>query len=153
MHRRLDKLSERLFICAIVSVSVYLAAAAATALGAMSHGLLNEIARIASFLGVAFPTFGAGRAGVRYFGDFERFAAISEVTAEKLDTVTPGSGCCCLPRMGHTLSYAQDRRTGARDRRNRGEEVENWQAVFGGRRRSPCRCEGAGEGGMAWRAN
>ena len=34
-----------------------------------------------------FPTLGASVAGMRYFGDFERFAAISAVAAEKLDGV------------------------------------------------------------------
>ena len=32
-------------------------------------------------------TLGASIAGIRYFGDFERFAAISEVTAGKLEQV------------------------------------------------------------------
>ncbi len=34
--------------------------------------------------GVALPTTGAAIAGIRFFGDFERFAAISEATADKL---------------------------------------------------------------------
>ncbi len=132
VHRRLDKLSERLFVCAIISVSVYLAAAGATALGAMSHGLLSEIARIASFLGVAFPTFGAALAGVRYFGDFERFAAISEVTAEKLDAVHTRIKLL-LSAPDHALSYAQAAELAHATDEIVVSEIENWQAVFGGK--------------------
>lgn len=85
-----------------------------------------------TFLGVAFPTFGAAIAGIRYFGDFERFAAISEVTAAKLEGVHS--------RIALLLSAPDDRLDYARvsELAHAADdvvvtEIENWQAVFGGK--------------------
>lgn len=132
VHHRLDKLSERLFICAILAVSIYLAAAAATALNLMSNEKLHAIAKAASFLGVAFPTFGAALAGIRYFGDFERFAAISQVTADKLDAVHTRIRLL-LSAPDHSLSYAQAAELAHATDETVVSEIENWQAVFGGK--------------------
>ena len=83
-------------------------------------------------IGVMFPTLGASIAGMRFFGDFERFAAISDVTAEKLDAVhkriqllrgAPDGmlDYASVSELAHTVD---DIVVG---------EIENWQAVFGGK--------------------
>ncbi len=132
VHHRLDRMSERLFQLAIISVSTYLILVEANLLGLVSDGVLGKAGKYASFLGVVFPTFGAGLAGIRYFGDFERFAAISEVTAEKLDGVHSRIDLL-LSAPDHALSYAQLAELAHAADDIVVSEIENWQAVFGGK--------------------
>ncbi len=132
VHHRLDALSERLFQLAVLSVALYLVLRGVAAGGFLSEEWLDQQSKWFTVLGVLFPTFGAGIAGIRYFGDFERFAAISEVTAEKLDAVhkrivvlaaAPDSQLN-YGRVAE-LAHAADEIVFA--------EIENWQAVFGGK--------------------
>ena len=132
VHHRLDRLSGRLFQLAILSVSTYLLTAAAGALGLVGSHLLYGVAKYASYLGVVFPTFGAALAGIRYFGDFERFSAISEVTAAKLDAVHQRL-VLLLSAPDHALSYAQVSELAHAADEIVVSEIENWQAVFGGK--------------------
>lgn len=132
VHHRLDKVSERLFQAAIVSVSLYLACAAGAAAGLLSGEFVGKLGKYTSFFGVVFPTLGAGLAGIRYFGDFERFAAISEVTAEKLDSVHTRIDLL-LSAPDHALSYAQLSELAHAADDIVVSEIENWQAVFGGK--------------------
>jgi hypothetical protein len=132
VHHRLDRMSERLFQAAIISVATYLVLVQANAMGLVSAGVLAKAGKYASFLGVVFPTFGAGLAGIRYFGDFERFAAISEVTAEKLDGVHSRIDLL-LSAPDHALSYAQLAELAHAADDIVVSEIENWQAVFGGK--------------------
>ena len=132
VHHRLDRLSGRLFQLAILSVSTYLLTAALGALGLVGEGTLHDVAKYASYLGVVFPTFGAALAGIRYFGDFERFSAISEVTAAKLDAVHQRL-TLLLSAPDHALSYAQVSELAHAADDIVVSEIENWQAVFGGK--------------------
>ena len=132
VHHRLDQLSARLFQLAILSVSTYLLTAIAGGLGLVSETALHDVAKYASYLGVIFPTFGAALAGIRYFGDFERFSAISEVTAAKLDAVHHRL-TLLLSAPDHMLSYAQVSELAHAADDIVVSEIENWQAVFGGK--------------------
>ncbi|MFM5947646.1 MAG: hypothetical protein ACKOPM_00220 [Novosphingobium sp.] len=132
VHHRLDGLSGRLFQLAILSVSTYLATAALSHFGLVSENALHDVAKYASYLGVIFPTFGAALAGIRYFGDFERFSAISEVTAAKLDAVHQRL-VLLLSAPDHALSYAQVSELAHAADDIVVSEIENWQAVFGGK--------------------
>ena len=132
VHHRLDRLSARLFQLAILSVSIYLLTAIAGGLGLVSEEALHDVAKYASYFGVIFPTFGAALAGIRYFGDFERFSAISEVTAAKLDAVHQRLSLL-LSAPDHALSYAQVSELAHAADDIVVSEIENWQAVFGGK--------------------
>jgi hypothetical protein len=132
VHHRLDHLSERLFQLAVVSVSTYLILAGCVALGLFPHGWLKDASKIFTFLGVMFPTFGASIAGMRYFGDFERFAAISEVAAEKLDGVHSRIRLL-LSAPDAALDYARAAELVHAADDIVVSEIENWQAVFSGK--------------------
>ncbi len=132
VHHKLDRLSERLFQLAVVSVATYLALAGAVALGVLPQGWLKDAAKIFTFFGVMFPTFGASIAGMRYFGDFERFAAISEVTAEKLEGVHTRTRLL-LSAPDDALDYARAAELAHAMDAIVVTEIENWQAVFGGK--------------------
>ena len=90
------------------------------------------MSKLFTFLGVMFPTLGASIAGIRYFGDFERFAAISEVTAEKLDAVHLRIGLL-LAAPDDALDYSAVAELVHTVDDIVVSEIENWQAVFGGK--------------------
>ncbi len=129
VHHNLDHLSERLFQLAVLSVAMYLALRAGSALEIISHEWLEGASRYFTVLGVLFPTFGAGIAGIRYFGDFERFAAISEITAEKLSVIhTRITVLAQAPSDRLHFGLVADLARETDDVVF--SEIENWQAVF-----------------------
>lgn len=132
VHHNLDRLSERLFQLAIASVSVYLVLYGAGALKIINPDVPYQLSKLFTFLGVLLPTFGGAIAGIRYFGDFERFSAISAVTARKLETIDARIAILLkAPRT--SLTYAQAAELGhATDDIVIGE-IESWQAVFSGK--------------------
>lgn len=131
-HRNLDRASESCFILALVSVGVFLLMAGGAGLGFLSQDFVYGLTKLFTFLGVLFPSLGGLFAGIRFFGDFERFAAISEVTAGKLAAVDQ--------RISFLLDMSEDKLqfeqlaslTHAVDDIVI-DEIENWQAVFGGK--------------------
>ena len=132
VHNRLDHLSDLLFKFAVISVAVYLMLRGATMGGLFSRELLDHMSKYFTVLGVVFPTFGAGIAGIRYFGDFERFAAISEITAEKLDAVS-GRIDLLLKAPRAVLDYGSVADLARATDDIVFAEIENWQSVFGGK--------------------
>lgn len=132
VQHNLDRLSELLFLLAVISVALYLAIELAAAMGWISHETPHDVAKLFTFLGVFFPTMGGAFAGVHYFGDFERFAAISEITSAKLNDVAmridilrsaPDSEINYARVSG--LAHAIDDIVV--------DEIENWQSVFAGK--------------------
>ena len=96
------------------------------------QAVAEDLSNLFTFLGVLLPTFGGAVAGIRYFGDFERFAAISSVTAEKLDAIHT--------RIAQLLDSPDDALDYGRvaDLVHASDdvvvsEIESWQAVFGGK--------------------
>lgn len=130
VHHRIDKSAEACFLTAVVAVSAYLAIAGAAAVGVIPLDWPNAVAKIFTFMGVAFPTLGANLAGIRYFGDFERFSAISQVTASKLvhveeriELLLSGDPARLTFRAASELVQSIDEIVLA--------EIESWQSVFG----------------------
>jgi hypothetical protein len=132
VHHKLDGLSESLFQLAVLTVTAYLVMRGFEAGGMIKVSIVEYLSKYFTVLGVMFPTFGAGIAGVRYFGDFERFGEISEVTAEKLDHISRRIDILASAPAGAIgygdvaeLAHATDDVVVA--------EIESWQAVFGGK--------------------
>jgi hypothetical protein len=130
VHHRLDKSAEACFLAAVLSVSVYLLLELGAVFDLFPASVVFASAKTFTFLGVTFPTLGANLAGIRYFGDFERFAAISNVTSAKLGNVAS--------RIELLLSGAADQLTyGTASNLVREvdeivvDEIAAWQAVFG----------------------
>lgn len=131
-HHRLDQLSEALFALAVLSVSLYLGLKFAGTTHLISKEVASHFSKLFTFLGVFLPTFGGAIASIRYFGDFERFSAISEVTAEKLDVIAE-RGAILLAGPEQLISYAQVAELVHATDDVVVSEIENWQSVFGGK--------------------
>lgn len=132
VDRRLDHLSDTLFRLAVASVALYLVLKAAVALGLLGAGTLDMLSKYFTLLGVAFPAFGSAVAGIRYFGDFERFGAISEITAEKLDAVQNRIELL-LSGPDEAIDYGRVAELARATDDIVFAEIENWQSVFGGK--------------------
>ena len=128
-QHNLDRRFEGLFLLAIVSVAGYLS----LRLGGLFNHSIEELAfklsPLLTFFGVMLPTFGAGIAGLR---DFERFAAISEVTSERLEAVIARLNLLakCQPSA---MDYARVSDLAHAIDDIVADEIESWQAVFAGK--------------------
>ncbi len=132
VHHNLDKLSEILFALAIVAVATYLVLRGGGELHLWPRDIAHHLSNLFTFLAVLLPTFGGAIAAIRYFGDFERFAAISGVTAERLEVVHTRI-TQLLAASDSALDYGR-----AADLAHAADdvvvsEIESWQAVFGGK--------------------
>ncbi|MFO6446214.1 hypothetical protein ACLBKU_03630 [Erythrobacter sp. NE805] len=132
VHHRLDKTAEACFALAVASVAAYLALKGLGLAGVVPKHLAGELSGLFTFCGVAFPTLGANLAGIRYFGDFERFAAISHVAAEKLRALEERIGLL-LAGEESALTYAAAADLVHALDEAVVEEIAGWQAVFGGK--------------------
>lgn len=132
VHHNLDRMSEMLFSLAVAAVAIYLMLVAAGAFGIIPEPVAHNVSKSFTFLGVALPALGGAFAGIRYFGDFERFAAISEVTAEKLEAVEQRIENLMSVADGH-IRYAQVANLAHAIDDIVVAEIENWQAVFAGK--------------------
>ena len=132
VHHNLDRLSAVLFTLAVVSVSVYLGLKAGGAMHFWPKSIAEGMSYMFTFLGVLLPTFGAAIAGIRYFGDFERFSAISRVTSEKLQAIhTRIAQLLAAPDGALDYGRAADLAHATDDVVV--SEIESWQSVFGGK--------------------
>lgn len=129
-HHRLDRISIVSFQLAVVAVAVWLLMWLGGVLDVVPTALAEKTAKGFTFLGVLFPTLGGAVAGIRYFGDFDRFAAISRVSAEKLDAVHRRA---CLLRDAPTLGYGRVADLAHAADEVVVSEIESWQAVFAGK--------------------
>jgi len=130
VHRRIDKSAEYLFLAAVLSVSIYLLIELAAYLGLIYAGAPYAIAKAFTFMGVAFPTLGANLAGIRYFGDFERFSGISHATSAKLSEVETRIELLLGGDPRH-LTYGNTAGLVRMVDEVVFSEIESWQAVYG----------------------
>lgn len=129
-HHNLDRLSELMFLSAIIAVAGYLGVTLASHLHLLHAGLDHDLSKSFTFLGVLLPTLGGASASIRFFGDFERFAAISEITATKLASVE--ARIATLMRAdADTLDYAAVADIAHEVDAIVMSEIESWQSVFG----------------------
>lgn len=133
VHHALDRSSEWLFAAAIIVVSIYLVLAAIEQSGLMPQFDPASAGKCFTVAGVALPTAGGALAGIGYFGDFERFAHISQVTARRLDEIA--GRIDILSQVPDEALHYQDvadllRATDAVVL----SELASWQAVFSGKR-------------------
>ena len=132
VHENLDRLSGLFFLLAVISVTLSLGALIASAMHLVTREDVSQASEWFTLAGVILPAVGAAVASVRYFGDFERFAAISEVTAERLGAVHQRI-TLLLDAPEESLDYdlVSDLAHTADDIVV--SEIESWQSVFAGK--------------------
>lgn len=130
VHHRLDKVAESCFALAVASVLAYLTLKGAGMAGLVDKHLSSNLSPMFTFFGVAFPTLGANLSGIRYFADFERFGAISNVAAEKLREIEARIGLL-LSGAPQALTYAAAADLIHALDEAVVEEIASWQSVFG----------------------
>lgn len=132
VHHGLDRLAELLFVLAIASVTTFLILLGAGTAGWIAPDIPHDLSKLFTFFGVVLPALGGAFASIRYFGDFERFAAISEVTAEKLDGLS-GRIEPLLADAALQLHYSQVAGLAHIMDDIVISEIESWQSVFAGK--------------------
>ena len=135
VHHNIDRLAETLFITAVSIVTLYLVLVVGVVAGIVSLEWLTVASKWFTVGAVALPTFGGAFAAIRYFGDFDRFAEISQVTAEKLDSVSSRIGLV-LAAPEDKISYRHVAELIHATDEIVVSEIQNWQAVFSGKKTS-----------------
>lgn len=93
---------------------------------------MRHASKIFTFLGVTLPTLGGSLAGIHYFADFGRFAAISESTASRLEAVE-NRIATLLAAPDDGLDYGCFANIARAPDKIFVSEIVLWQDVFGGR--------------------
>lgn len=132
IHHRLEAFSEFLFLLAMLVVATYLAGFALASAGVIPDEVVHKGSKITTFLGIALPALGSALAGIHYFADFGRFAAISESTATRLDAVEKRIAAL-LAAPDEELDYRRVADLARAVDETVVAEIEHWQDVFGGK--------------------
>ncbi|MES2781746.1 MAG: hypothetical protein V4657_03030 [Pseudomonadota bacterium] len=132
INHRLERISEYLFLLAMLIVAVYLGAEVAAATGLVPVEQIRHASKMFTFLGVTLPTLGGALAGIHYFADFGRFAAISESTASRLEAVE-NRIATLLAAPDDELDYGIVANIARAVDEIVVSEIEHWQDVFGGK--------------------
>jgi hypothetical protein len=132
VHHRLDRLSAWLFIAAVLLVATWLVLKAAGLSGLVPLAWSAGSASVFTFLGVMCPTIGAAVAGMRYFGDFERFAGISHRAEERFGELDQRIWVL-LQAAPERLNYLIVAELARAIDDVVTDEIEGWQSVFGGK--------------------
>ncbi|MGL5838572.1 MAG: hypothetical protein ACRCY3_08745 [Sphingorhabdus sp.] len=132
IDRNLEHFSERLFLLAMFVVAIYLGAEALAAMNFIPKAQVHHASKLFTFLGVALPTLGGALAGIHYFADFGRFAAISTSTANRLEAVEQRIATL-LSAPADELDYGQVAGLAHAVDEIVVSEIEHWQDVFGGK--------------------
>ncbi len=132
VHHSIERSSEWLFSLAIFSVAAYLAVVLLCKEAILPEHWVHDLSKPFTFLGVLFPTLGGALAGIHYFADFERFGAISQSTADRLEAVDKRIGLL-LGATDSELRYGRvaDLARAVDDMVI--AEIGHWQDVFGGK--------------------
>lgn len=132
IDHRLERISEYLFFTAMLIVALYLVAEVAAAIGVMPTDTVRHASKLFTFLGVTLPTLGGALAGIHYFADFGRFAAISESTANRLEAVERRIAIL-LAAPDDEMDYGRVANIVRAVDEIVVSEIEHWQDVFGGK--------------------
>jgi hypothetical protein len=132
IHHRLERFSEFLFLLAMLVVATYLIGFALATWDVIPEAVVHKGAKITTFLGISLPALGSALAGIHYFADFGRFAAISESTATRLAAVEGRIGAL-LAAPDAELDYRRVADLARAVDEIVVSEIEHWQDVFGGK--------------------
>jgi hypothetical protein len=132
IHNNLERISEHFFLIAILIVALYLGSEILAAFELIPAKMVHKASKLFTFLGVALPTLGGALAGIHYFADFGRFAAISASTASRLAAIEQRI-VTLLAAPEDELDYGRVADLARAVDETVVSEIEHWQDVFGGK--------------------
>nr|WP_298929922.1 hypothetical protein [uncultured Erythrobacter sp.] len=132
-HHSIERFAEWMFGLAVIVVAIYLAAFGASQMGLFDGALVEKGAKWFTVIAVALPTISGAFAAIGYFGDFDRFADVSQLTSDRLDELAGRiDQYKSLPDERMTYSQLADLARAADE--TTFAEIQAWQAVFSGKR-------------------
>ncbi|MBV7259398.1 hypothetical protein [Erythrobacter crassostreae] len=132
-HHAIETLAERLFALAVIMVTLYLVLFGLSTLGVIAPELVTTLAKWFTVSAVALPTIAGALAAIGYFGDFDRFADISEMTARRLEALQERT-VMYLEQSDDALGYAPLAQLARQTDETTFAEIQAWQAVFNNKR-------------------
>lgn len=132
-HHAIERVAEGFFALAIVIVATYVALAGAVALGYVDPAVTKGLAKWFTVVAIALPTISGALTAIGFFGDFEHFADVSQVTAQGLDELAQRIAVF-LDRPDEALTYDQFADLARKADAIAFDEIQAWQAVFSGKR-------------------
>ena len=132
-HHSIEHLAERMFALAIIAVATYLVAYAISQLGLIDENAVTGLAKWFTVIAVALPTMSGALAAIGYFADFDRFADVSRMTAERLEALERRVEAYLTLPDRH-MTYAKLADLARLTDETTFSEIQAWQAVFSGKR-------------------
>ncbi len=132
-HHAIETLAERLFALAVIMVTLYLVLFGLSEISVIAPEWVTLLAKWFTVSAVALPTIAGALAAIGYFGDFDRFADISEMTARRLEALQERT-VMYLDQSDDALGYAPLAQLARQTDETTFAEIQAWQAVFGNKR-------------------
>lgn len=132
-HHAIEGVAERLFGVAILVVATFLTLSALAAFGLVEAKLVKGVAKWFTVIAIALPTISGALAAIGFFGDFDRFADISQGTAQRLSALRDRIDAF-LALSDEALGYEQFADLARGADAVVFDEIQAWQSVFSGKR-------------------
>lgn len=132
-HHSIERVAEGFFALAILIVATYVALSGGAALGLVDPDTTKGLAKWFTVVAIALPTISGALTAIGFFGDFDHFADVSQVTAQGLDALSQRIAAF-LDRPDDALTYDQFADLARRADAIAFDEIQAWQSVFSGKR-------------------
>ena len=132
-HHAIERVAEGFFALAILIVTTYVALAGGVALGFIDPQVTKGLAKWFTVIAIALPTISGALTAIGFFGDFDHFADVSQVSAQRLEALSQRIGVL-LDRPDEALTYDQFADLARKADAIAFDEIQAWQAVFSGKR-------------------
>ena len=132
-HHAIERVAEGFFALAILIVTTYVALAGGVALGFIDPQVTKGLAKWFTVIAIALPTISGALTAIGFFGDFDHFADVSQVSAQRLEALAQRIGVL-LDRPDDALTYDQFAGLARKADAIAFDEIQAWQAVFSGKR-------------------
>ena len=121
------------FALAILIVATFVALSGAVAIGLLDPAVTKGLAKWFTVVAIALPTISGALTAIGFFGDFDHFADVSQVSAQGLDALSQRIEAF-LDRPDDALTYDQFADLARKADEIAFDEIQAWQSVFSGKR-------------------
>lgn len=132
-HHAVERVAEGFFALAILIVATFVALSGAVAIGLLDPEVTKGLAKWFTVVAIALPTISGALTAIGFFGDFDHFADVSQVSAQGLDALSQRIEAF-LDRPDDALTYDQFADLARKADEIAFDEIQAWQSVFSGKR-------------------